>query len=180
MADLAVRTAGAQRLVVLIDGRSGSGKSTLGRALAGVLSDRAPQLVHLDDLYPGWSGLAAASAAVAGTILRPDSPGYRRYDWVAGRPAEWVPLDPDRPVIVEGAGAITAAAQQYATLTIWVAAPAAARRAAVLHRDGPAYLDWWDDWAAQENRHLIADQPAHRADVTVRADLLTTLYVTED
>ncbi len=46
---------------ILIDGRSGSGKTELARAIV----DDWPgaQLVRLDEVYPGWHGLAAASSS---------------------------------------------------------------------------------------------------------------------
>ena len=42
--------------VVTIDGYSGSGKSTLAAALARLVNGW--QVLHLDDWYPGWDGLA--------------------------------------------------------------------------------------------------------------------------
>ena len=42
--------------VVTIDGYSGSGKSTLAAALVSLLPGW--QILHLDDWYPGWDGLA--------------------------------------------------------------------------------------------------------------------------
>ncbi len=63
LASLAARAAASgPRPVVLIDGRSGAGKTTLARDLAPMLG---AQLVSLDDIYPGWAGLEAGSAAVA-------------------------------------------------------------------------------------------------------------------
>ena len=55
---LLVRAAGIRpRLggvrVIAIDGPAGSGKTTLGDALA----ERGAAVLHLDDLYDGWSGL---------------------------------------------------------------------------------------------------------------------------
>ncbi len=44
-------------LVLAVDGRSGAGKTDL----AAVLAQRTGAAVlHMDDLYPGWDGLAAA------------------------------------------------------------------------------------------------------------------------
>ena len=62
---------------MLIDGRSGTGKTTLGEALA---TELGAQLVHLDDVYPGWDGLSAAASAVVEDVLGAPS-GYRRWDW---------------------------------------------------------------------------------------------------
>ena len=42
--------------VVAVDGPSGSGKSSLCEGLAAVTGG---VVVHLDDAYPGWDGLAA-------------------------------------------------------------------------------------------------------------------------
>ena len=85
--------------MVLIDGRSGAGKSTLAAELAPLLG---AQLVSLDDLYPGWDGLAAGSAAVHETVLRAVDPGWRRWDWASSREAEWHPVDPELPIVIEG------------------------------------------------------------------------------
>ncbi|WP_425278962.1 hypothetical protein [Corynebacterium bovis] len=54
-------------VTVLVDGRSGAGKTTLSGRIRGAV------VVHLDDLYPGWAGLAAA--------MSPAAPGYRRWVW---------------------------------------------------------------------------------------------------
>ena len=51
---------------ILIDGRSGSGKTELARSIAAHWPEA--QLVRLDDLYPGWDGLDAGSAAVPGIL----------------------------------------------------------------------------------------------------------------
>ncbi|MEY3662995.1 MAG: hypothetical protein RI919_511, partial [Actinomycetota bacterium] len=55
---------GVQTPIVLIDGRAGSGKSTLANALQRRLfkdGETLPRLIHMDDLYPGWGGLAAGA-----------------------------------------------------------------------------------------------------------------------
>ncbi|MDT5079996.1 MAG: hypothetical protein QOJ80_4633 [Mycobacterium sp.] len=58
---------------VLTDGRSGSGKSTLATQLQQEWPDSV--LVRLDDLYPGWDGLAWATEHVAASLLAPRSQG---------------------------------------------------------------------------------------------------------
>lgn len=94
------------RLTVLVDGPSGSGKTTFATALG---ERTGLRVVHLDDFYPGWSGLAEASRMVVDDVLHPTRPGYRRWEWVADAPGEWVALDPGCSLIVEGVGAVTAA-----------------------------------------------------------------------
>ena len=151
-----------RRPVVLIDGRSGAGKTTLGRALAARLD---AQFVSLDDCCPGWDGLARAAAAVPAMIAGP-APGYRRHDWAAARLAEWVPLSPVTPLVIEGAGALTPASARLATLRVWVDADEAVRRAAAEARDGDVSA-WWRGWAAQEQAHIRDDDPVGLSDLIV-------------
>lgn len=149
---------------LLIDGPSGAGKTTLalqiGEAL-GIL------VVHLDDFYPGWGGLAEGARMVAEDVLDPERPGYWRWDWKLGRRAEWVALPPGGDVIVEGVGAVTGASKARARKrgdvdTIRVVAEPGLRKARALRRD-PGYAEWWDMWAAQEARLRRVD-----VDVEVR------------
>lgn len=149
---------------MLIDGRSGAGKTTLGAAMAARI-DRA-QLVGLDDVYPGWNGLAAASRAVSESILRSGDPGYRRWDWARSCPADWRALDPALPIVIEGAGSLTPASARLATMRIWVELDEATRRARVARRsDAESYAPWWEMWAAQEDVHLREADPLSLADV---------------
>lgn len=155
--------AAAPRPVVLIDGRSGAGKTTLARELAPLLD---AQLVSLDDLYPGWHGLAAGSAAVHETVLRSVDPGWRRWDWAAAEYAEWHPVDAARPIVIEGCGALSRANRALATFGIWVELSAAERRARAIERE-PDFAPHWREWAAQEREHARSEHPRSLADLVV-------------
>ena len=61
--------------LVCVDGPSGSGKSTLAARLAAALGD--PPLVHMDDLFPGWDGLAAAVPLLTEQVVAPLAPRAR-------------------------------------------------------------------------------------------------------
>ncbi|MGN7190020.1 ATP-binding protein [Curtobacterium sp. MCBA15_004] len=152
------------RLVVLVDGRSGTGKTTLGRALGARLG---ATVLHLDDVYPGWDGLRAASDAVVDQVLGAPS-GYRRWDWAASRPAEWVPVGPAGPLIVEGCGALSRRSAPLASLRVWLEADDAVRHERAIGRDGEVFAREWDRWAAQEAAFIAAEDPASLADVVVR------------
>lgn len=159
-----------RRPVVLLDGGSGAGKTQLAARLVPVLSHETGvpwQLVSLDDCYPGWHGLAAGSAAVSETILRPDAPGYRRWDWSRDVPADWASLDAAAPILVEGCGAITPTSMALAGIGLWYSRPARQREQLALDRDGDGYRPWWRNWARQEHLHWHQHRPATLADIVL-------------
>ena len=156
-----------ERPVVLIDGGAGSGKTTLAQKLVAAWSGTTrPQLVSLDDLYPGWGGLAAASAAVPDLIT---GGGYASWDWARSRPGPWRTLDPERPLIVEGCGAITPASAALSGLTVWVDLDASERRRRAIARDGDSFATHWDEWAEQETAQWRSNRPRDLADVILRS-----------
>ena len=159
--------AGSTR-VVAIDGPAGSGKSTLAARLGGRLN--APT-VHMDDLYPGWGGLAAGPARLLEWVLGPLVSGraarYRRYDWEASRYAEWVEVPNAGTLIVEGCASGARSGAPYLSYLIWVEAPRDVRMRRGIERDGEIFRPHWDRWAAQEQVHFAADGTAGRADVRI-------------
>ncbi|MFJ2980053.1 AAA family ATPase [Curtobacterium sp. NPDC087082] len=159
-----VAAASGTRLVVLVDGRSGTGKTTLGDSLAERLG---AQVVHLDDVYPGWDGLRAAAEAVVTDVLGERS-GYRRWDWATSRPAGWAAVDPGRPIVVEGCGALSRGSAPLASLRVWLEADDDTRWERAIGRDGESFAREWDRWAAQEAAFIAAERPAELADVVLR------------
>jgi energy-coupling factor transporter ATP-binding protein EcfA2 len=160
--------------VLAIDGPSGAGKTTLAAAVAAALelhhTTPAVLVVHLDDLYPGWDGLAPSIPRLVEWVLQPIAEGrpagYRRYDWDREQDAEWVPLGPPPGVlIVEGAGAGSRPCAPYLSLLVWLDAPPAVRFERGMARDGDAYRPHWQRWAGQETRHFAEHDPRGRADL---------------
>jgi uridine kinase len=149
---------------VIIDGRSGAGKTSLARLLV----SRWPhagrvQLVALDSIYPGWDGLASGVQIAQEHVLRPHARGiigvWQRWDWENSARAEAHAVDPALPLIVEGAGALTAETARLADIRVWVNSPAASRRYRALARDGETYRPHWERWARQEETHIASDTP---------------------
>lgn len=161
-----------QPVVVLIDGPSGAGKSTLAdRIVAGWPTDTPPTLVRLDDIYPGWNGLAAASEHLTDCVLRPFRVGrpaaWRRYDWARGAPAEWLPVDPTRPLLVEGCGTLAAANVGLSDVRVWLAADDGERKQRALDRDGETFRAHWDQWQAEWRGFLIREEPEQWATIVM-------------
>ena len=133
--------------VVTIDGYSGSGKSTLAAALASLLPGW--QVLHLDDWYPGWDGLAAGSdiaRRIAADLRGGRASSYDAWDWEAGETGATIRV-PLAPTIIEGCGAIEA----EAGIAIWIADPGEdERRSRALARDGQTYAPHWRRWADQD------------------------------
>jgi hypothetical protein len=160
---------GRRCLVVGIDGLSGSGKSSFARRLADELN--APVL-SVDDLVPGWDGLAQAPGLLADGVLRPLAAGrrgrYRRYDWLAGQLAEWVDLAPGDLLVAAGCCAGFPPAGSLLSYLIWMDAPAGERRRRLeLRSDWPAYVPFTERWARQETELQTLADTAGRADLVV-------------
>lgn len=133
--------------LVTIDGYSGSGKSTLAAALARLVNGW--QVLHLDDWYPGWDGLAAGAdiaRRIAADLREGRASSYQAWDWDKGTTGETTRV-PLAPTIIEGCGAIEAEAD----LAIWIADPGEdERRSRALARDGQTYAPHWRRWAEQD------------------------------
>lgn len=170
VADRALRSASCHPMqragagVMFIDGHSGAGKTTLARELQAAIATRTgdlPQIVSMDELYPGWDGLAAGSASVAEAITRGS---YERYDWHAEAFTETIVIAADRFLIVEGCGSISPAALAAASAkgrayALWLALPEQTRKERALARDGEMFAPHWDEWAAQEEALFARTEP---------------------
>ncbi|HEX6516875.1 MAG TPA: 4-amino-4-deoxy-L-arabinose transferase [Nocardioidaceae bacterium] len=164
-------TLGAGRLVCL-DGPAGSGKTTLADAVVQAVPEgRSVCLVHMDDVYEGWEGLAGAPPRLARDLVEPLSRGepgrYRRYDWHRGRLAEWHRVDPVDLLVLEGVGSGSAEWGGQITTLVWVEAPRDLRIARGVARDGEQVLPRWHAWMRDEEAHFARDRTRDRADVLV-------------
>lgn len=160
-------TLGAGHLVC-IDGPAGSGKTTLAAALlAGVPS---AALVHMDDLYEGWSGLPHVDAQLAGLLapLAAGQPGgYRRWDWQTDRWAEQVTVEPADLVVLEGVGSGSLVVAPHVSVIVWVEAAHDLRQQRGLARDGETFAPHWRAWARAETEHFVRHRTRERADLLV-------------
>ena len=150
--------------VVLIDGRAGSGKSTFARLLQDQVfqeTKQSPRVIHMDDLYPGWEGLAQGSLYLVEQILKPiklaGKAEWQRWDWANDKRGGsdlgngWREFDGENMLIIEGCGSITAQSAELADLTLWIEADRLARQERFEARDRGVFSNFWASWSAQED-----------------------------
>lgn len=160
-------------VIIAVDGRSGAGKTTLAVELAARLrAHHKVSLFHLEDIYPGWDGLAAGVERYVSTVLTPLSRGeaatWTSWDWENHYDGEARVTLPAEIVIVEGVGAAAEAARPMLDAVVWAESPDDVRRTRALDRDGATYEPYWDQWAAQEEEWLGLDDVPGNADLRVQ------------
>ena len=156
--------------LVCVDGPAGSGKTTFAGRLAEALGTDAA-IVHLEDLYAGWT-LTGAVARLSAGVLRPLAEGrpgaHHRYDWHAGGfEPEPVRVPVPAVLVVEGCGSAPRALDPWTTLRIWVEAPADLRLARGLARDGAGMAAEWQRWLDTETAQFTAEDTRTRCDLAV-------------
>ena len=154
--------------VVAVDGPSGAGKTGFTTGLAAATG---ADVLHLEDLYPGWHGLAATPPIVAdvlASVAVGDVGSARRWDWERGVPGATLHVRPSRLLLLDGVGSGASVLRPFLSLLVWLEAPTDVRKRRALARDGGTYAPYWDVWAAQEAQHFAAEQTRHHADLVVR------------
>ena len=160
--------------VILIDGRSGAGKTVFAAALQNrlfQLGESAPRVVHMDNLYEGWTGLEAGSdyllRFVLGPVSRNKTANWQEFDWATNqRSGAWREFEGGTPLIVEGCGALSAAAGELASLRIWLEADSDVRKQRWDDREPEAHASFWAIWAAQEEDFYAREKSPSIADLT--------------
>lgn len=167
--------------LVAIDGHSASGKSSLAR----MLQSKHPHatVVQTDGFYrPLDADYRAALGAAGGyaeyydwqrlqaQVLRPlrsaAKARYQKYDWSRNELGEWVEVEPEGLVIVEGCySARPELRSYYDSIVLVVTSPAERMRRQLLRNDASgAWLKRWDD---AETYYLEHFHPESYADIVL-------------
>ena len=143
--------------IIVIDGRAGSGKSTLALALQNELfrsGESLPRIIHMDDLYEGWNGLAQGAdylqRVVLGPLLATGTSAWQEYNWELEARDRWREFSGGTPLIVEGCGSLNRYTRTVANLSVWLDVSPEIRKQRWLERDGHAFDSYFELWAAQE------------------------------
>jgi uridine kinase len=162
---------GVSTPVILIDGRAGSGKSTLAAKLQNELfkqGESMPRVIHMDDLYEGWQGLALGAEYLQRFILQPlltkKSSSWQEYNWELEQRERWREFSGGTPLIVEGCGSLNQFSSTIANICIWLEVDEEIRRARWQERDGNAFDEYFDIWAAQELDFIAREKSPSLAD----------------
>jgi uridine kinase len=166
---------GNQTPIILIDGRAGSGKSTFAEQLQQQLfrdGESAPRVIHMDNIFEGWDGLALGSDYMVRFILQPlarqETASWQDWSWVKNQRSSWREFSGGTPLIVEGCGSLTERSKEHADISIWLEASEETRRERWIQRE--RHLDKFDFWAAQELDFYAREKSQSLADLVIKTD----------
>lgn len=164
--------ASAHPLTVVIDGPSGSGKTTLAAQLERDWpAQRTVQVLHMDDIYPGWQGLETASAIIENLVIAARVAGrdvsLPSWNWELSQPGEMIRISSDRDLIIEGCGSLRRTVAKVVSHTFWVEEPDDIRKARALARGNEDFEAHWDEWDAQFREFESREDPRAHASVIV-------------
>jgi uridine kinase len=166
---------GNQTPIVLIDGRAGSGKSTFAEKLQQQLfrdGESAPRVIHMDNIFEGWDGLALGSDYMVRFILQPlarrETASWQDWSWVKNQRSSWREFSGGTPLIVEGCGSLTERSKEHADISIWLEASEETRRERWIQRE--RHLEKFDFWAAQELDFYAREKSQSLADLVIQTD----------
>ena len=166
---------GNQTPIILIDGRAGSGKSTFAESLQQQLfrdGESAPRVIHMDNIFEGWDGLALGSDYMVRFILQPlarrETASWQDWSWVKNQRSSWREFSGGTPLIIEGCGSLTERSKEHADISIWLEASEETRRARWIQRE--RHLEKFDFWAAQELDFYAREKSQSLADLAIKTD----------
>ena len=166
---------GNQTPIILIDGKAGSGKSTFAESLQQQLfrdGESAPRVIHMDNIFEGWDGLALGSDYMVRFILQPlarrETASWQDWSWVKNQRSSWREFSGGTPLIIEGCGSLTGRSKEHADISIWLEASEETRRERWIQRE--RHLEKFDFWAAQELDFYAREKSQSLADLVIKTD----------
>lgn len=167
--------------IVLIDGRAASGKSQFAKDLAEAffqVDRQAARTIHMDDLYPGWNGLAEGSVYLLTNILLPlansRSANWQVWNWRKNHRGAEEPGNGRREfsggtlLIVEGCGSISRLSFEHSDFQVWIDADDKERKERFSLRDQGKFDEFFGIWSAQEDEYYEKEKSKQLAQLIVQ------------
>jgi uridine kinase len=172
---------GGKLPIVLIDGRAASGKSQFAKDLAEAffqVDRQAARTIHMDDLYPGWNGLADGSVYLLTNILLPlansRSANWQVWNWRKNHRGAEEPGNGRREfsggtlLIVEGCGSISRLSYEHSDFQVWIDADDKQRKERFSLRDQGKFDEFFGIWSAQEDEYYEKEKSKQLAQLIVQ------------
>jgi len=185
VASIRVARVGRATLVGAIDGGAGAGKSTLAKGARDRLgrvsilradhffrplneypADRLPP-DEAYQLYFPWERMRDEALL---PLRRGQTARYQRHDWETDRLNQWVTVEPNEVILIEGVYSTRPELRPLIDIAIFVDTPRDERRKRMLarwHLKNDIRNDWLAPWMAAEDWYFANVRPAEHADLVV-------------
>jgi uridine kinase len=157
--------------IIAIDGVAGSGKTTLAERLKGDLA--SCQVVHMDDLYNGWSDPLSKELTqrISTQILTPfknhQIAKYEKYNWYIKSFDLTSSIPQSDYLILEGVGSGQIAFREFFSKLIWVELDPQAGFERVIARDGEGVRTEMLNFLVNQSNHFSSESTQNAADYTI-------------
>ncbi len=172
-------------IVGAVDGGAGAGKSTLAKGirdhLGGVSILRADHFFVPLNEYPAarlapdeaygryfpWERMRDEALL---PLRRGQTARYQRYDWETDRLNQWITVEPNEVILIEGVYSTRPELRPLIDIAIFVETPRDERRKRMLargHLKNDIKNDWLAPWMAAEDWYFANVRPAQHADLIV-------------
>lgn len=157
--------------IIAIDGGGGAGKSTLADGLSKRLG--ACSIIHTDD-FASWDQSQNWYPRMLEQALAPLQKNqvakFQKYDWNKKALGEWITIEPQEFVILEGVSSARKEFRPYLAFSIYVETDRELRLRRGLERDGLQSETQWLKWMKEEDEYLARDNPKDYANVVVSGE----------
>lgn len=162
------------RALIAIDGPAGSGKTTFANALA--LQLKQATVVHLDEIYNGWSDALTENLSqnLKKWIIEPFKNqmnfDYPVFDWHKNTYASTKSVNSEVPLILEGVGAGAKEVLRELDFLIWIEAELDLGLERVRKRDGEAVFDQMQLWREREAQWFRKNKTKENSHLIIKGD----------
>jgi uridine kinase len=157
--------------IIAIDGCGGSGKTTFSTKLSKYLG-KCP-VIHTDD-FASWDNPLNWHQRMVSQVLCPLKENklaiFQRYDWNTKKLENWITVEPQKFVIVEGVSSSRKEFRPFLTFSIFLQTAREIRLERGLNRDGQEAQTQWLLWMKEEDEYLSRDNPEDYADLILSGE----------